>query len=484
MTALTPREYQLDAIAQLRANVRRGIKRQLLCLPTGCGKTLTASVMIKAAVEEKKKRVLFVAHRIELIDQTVRTMHSIGLGCGVIRGGDRRRSARMPVQVASISTLARREKPPADLVFIDEAHRALANSYVKHVLEAYPNAVHIGLSATPCRGDGRPLGSMYSALVLGISYADAISNGFLTAPRVFAPKIDVDFSKIKTVGGDYDQQDLAKAMSVNALVGDIVEHWKKRAEGRRTVVFAVSVEHSKFIVQRFVDAGIAAEHLDGTTAEEERKAILQRLQDGTTSVVSNVGVLCEGWDMPACKCLILARPTKSLALFMQMGGRIFRPWNGIEPLILDHAGNVNHHGLPHMDRTWSLEEKIRSSKTGEPPSKECGTCFARCMTGCRVCPYCGVPFEGAGDDSTGGRILEEEAGELVEVKPPTGDELEAWYAKHVTRANRYGNKPGWVWHAYQKQFHVQMPRHMWTRCKVDVTGPAEPKEGGADAHPF
>lgn len=461
---MQPRPYQLDAIEQLRANIRKGVRRQLLCMPTGTGKTLTASTMIRSAIE-RGKRVMFVAHRIELIDQTVRTMHAIGVDCGVIRGGDYRRKKAAPVQVASVATLARRQKPPADLVFIDEAHRALAKSYVDHVLEAYPHAVHIGLSATPCRSDGRPLGTMYSALVQAITYEQAIAEGYLAAPRVFTTPKPPDLSHVKTTAGDYDRAELAEAMNENLLMGDIIAHWQKRAEQRRTVVFAAGIEHSRGIVQRFLDAGVTAEHLDGATPEAERKAILARLESGATQIVSNVGVLCEGWDMPSCKCLVLARPTKSLSLFMQMGGRIFRPWNDVEPIVLDHASNVKQHGLPHMDREWSLEEKIRAPK-GEALTKECGGCFARIMLNARECPHCGHAFEPDEDERSGnGRSLAEAEGELVEVKPPTPAEREAFYVEAIDVALRKGLKPGWVWHRYFEQFHMQMPNEMWRRVK-------------------
>lgn len=464
---LEARPYQLAAIERLRENIRKGIRRQLLVMATGTGKTLTASVMIKSAVE-RQKRVLFVAHRIELIDQTVRTMQAIGLGCGVIRGGDYRRKAAAPVQVASIATLARRQKPPADLVFIDEAHRALAKSYVTSVLDAYPNAVHIGLTATPCRSDGKPLGTHYSAIVQAITYEQAIAEGYLAAPIVYSSPKPPDLSGVHTTGGDYNAGELADAMTKAVLMGNIVEHWQKYAAGRRTVVFAAGVEHSRGIVERFLAAGVTAEHLDGTTAEDERRAILTRLQAGATQVVSNVGVLCEGWDMPSCKCLVLARPTKSLSLFMQMGGRIFRPWEGVQPIVLDHASNVTRHGLPHMDREWSLEEKLKRAGTGDAPTKECPQCMARIAASARTCPHCDV--EQKAPDGAGQKAIVEEDGELVEVKPPTVEEREAWCAAAVATANRKGLKPGWVWHAYKDRFHLQMPNEMWRRVKLDVRG--------------
>lgn len=462
---MQPRPYQNEAIEMLRENIRKGIRRQLLVMPTGCGKTLTASTMIKSAVE-RGRRVLFVAHRIELIDQTVKTMHAIGVDCGVIRGSDRRRKRSAPVQVASVATLVRRIRPDADLVFIDEAHRALAKSYVEGVLEAYPKAVHIGLTATPCRSDGRPLGTMYDAIVQAITYERAIAEGYLAAPIVYSTPAPPDLTDVSITGGDYNAGELAEAMTKGALIGNIVEHWQKYAGGRRTVVFAAGVEHSQGIVDRFIGAGVRAEHLDGNTPEEQRRAILKRLASGETQVVSNVGVLCEGWDMPACKCLVLARPTKSLSLFMQMGGRIFRPWNDVTPIILDHASNVTKHGLPHMDRPWSLEARIKNSKS-DAPTKECPNCFARIAANAKACPHCDVEQtpEERGDGQT---KLVEKDGELVEIKPPTEAEREEWLARAIETAKRKGYDRGWVFHRYEDKFHMRMPNALWARVKAAI----------------
>jgi superfamily II DNA or RNA helicase len=163
------------------------------------------------------------------------------------------------------------------------------------------------------------------------------------------------------------------------------------------VVFAVSVAHSKAIVDMFRSNGVRAEHLDGTTDETERRAILGRLETGDTEVVSNVGVLCEGWDMPACKTLIVARPTKSLGLWMQMAGRILRPWNDVTPLILDHGGNTDRHGLPHEDRKWSLT-KTRKKGSGAPPVKNCPACFGFVAASVKVCPLCQHVFDNVPDE--------------------------------------------------------------------------------------
>jgi len=304
------RPYQADAVARSREALRAGRRCILLVAPTGSGKTVIAAHIIASAVA-RGRRVLFVAHRRELIDQAFGKLRDAGLAdVGVIMAGDRRRNPVAPVQVASIDTLRRRAKPASDLVIIDEAHRALARSYAE-LREAYPLATHLGLTATPYRADGRGLGDAYEALVSVASPATLIADGYLVEPRVYTvPASDLpDLSRVRLSRGDYAPEQLSAAVDRVGLVGSIVEHWKRHARGVRTVAFAASVSHSQRIAAQFVAAGIAAEHLDGETPVDERAAILRRLEACETLVVSNYGVLCEGWDQPAVKCCILARPT-------------------------------------------------------------------------------------------------------------------------------------------------------------------------------
>ena len=365
MIALRP--YQLDAVERVRRALRGGTRRVLIALPTGGGKTVIAAHVIERGVS-MAKRVLFIAHRRELIHQCYRKLLEAGIperDVGVLMAGDSRRRPGASVQVASIDTLRHRAKPLADLVIVDEAHRALAKSY-RDVAAAYPDAVHLGLSATPYRADGQGLGDAYDDLVIVSTPAQLIAEGFLVEPRVFTvrPSELPDLSGVRTRRGDYDERALALAVDRQPLVGNIVEHWLRLADGRRTVAFAVSVEHSRHIAERFREAGVAAEHLDGTTTPLERDAILRRLERGETRVVSNCGVLCEGWDQPSVKCCILARPTKSVGLYLQQAGRILRPWrdpNGdaVSAVVLDHAGCAATHGLPQDERELSLESAVK-----------------------------------------------------------------------------------------------------------------------------
>lgn len=389
MSNVQLRPYQVASIEEVRAAIRAGKRRIMLTIPTGGGKTFTSASIIISAFG-KGKRSLFVAHRLELIDQTVRAFARLGItSVGVIRAGDRRTDPKQPIQVASIQTLARRKQQDVDLIIIDEAHRASSASYTKHLFERHPNAVIIGLSATPCRADGKPLGKHFDELVIGARYSQLIEEGHIVAPLVYSTPVLPDMTTVRTSGGDFNQDDLEAAMNKGALIGDLFTQWNKHPR-HRTVVFAVSVAHSKAIVEMFVDNGVAAEHLDGTTPEEQRKAILARLESGATTLVSNVGVLCEGWDLPACKICVLARPTKSLNIYMQMGGRIFRPWGDITPIVLDHGGNVDRHGLPHEDRDWSLTKKPK--KVGSSHVKNCPACFAFIAASYAVCPHCQHEF--------------------------------------------------------------------------------------------
>ncbi len=457
------RPYQVESIAQVRSAIRSGKRRIMLTVPTGGGKTFTAASIIASALE-KGRRSLFVAHRLELIDQTVRSFARLGiLSVGVIRSGDKRRDASQPIQVASIQTLARRTQQDVDLVIVDEAHRSASASYTKHLFERHDKAVIIGLSATPCRADGRPLGSHFQDLILGARYSELIDGGHIVEPLVYSTPVLPDMSTVRTTGGDYNQEDLENAVNRGALIGDIGAQWRKHPR-QRTVAFAVSVAHSRAIVDMFVALGVRAEHLDGTTPEDERRAILARLDAGTTEVVSNVGVLCEGWDMPSCKTLILARPTKSLGLYMQMAGRILRPWENSRPIILDHGGNVDRHGMPHEDREWSLTTKPK--KGGAIPVKSCPTCFAFVAAGAKQCPHCGHSFE---KDESGVLPKQEPIPVDLALRTITGDDAQiAFFRAQVKKARERGWKPGAVMYRFRERFGVDAPTEWWRALKTDA----------------
>ena len=247
MTALRP--YQHDVVAEFDRAVAAGQRRIILVSPTGSGKTVIAAAIINRAVEAHQ-RVLVIAHRREIIQQTRDKLIANGLQPGVIQAGlEKDLRLLAPVQVASIQTLWSRAirsetlpLPVATLVIIDEAHHSRANTYQK-IIEAYPDAILLGLTATPCRGDGRGLGNVFETMIECPQVAKLISGGYLVNSRVYAP-IDPDLKGVRTEKGDYVVSQLASRMNTDQLVGDLVTHWHKHGERRPTITFAVDVAHS------------------------------------------------------------------------------------------------------------------------------------------------------------------------------------------------------------------------------------------------
>lgn len=442
------RPYQQRGIDDLRAAVRVGRRRLLFVLPTGGGKTLTSSALIGSAVS-LGHRVLFVVHLRELVDQTVASLARVGVtDVGVMRGDDGRTNPDAMVQVASIQTLARRKMPAADIVILDEAHRSLAASYDR-IFEL--PAIVIGLTATPCRGDGQGLGKRYEKLVVGATYSELIADGFIAEPRVLAPRTAPDLGGVQRIGGDYDEGALAGVMA--KLAGDIVPTWQKHAEGRTTVVFACGIDHSMDIVQRFLRAGVRAAHLDGGTPAQERADLIARVRDGDLQVLSNCAVLTEGFDAPEIRCAIIARPTLSLVLHMQTAGRALRR-GSVQPLILDHADNVRRHGLPHEDRTWSLE-----GETGRPKVKRetklCASCYAYIPLRATVCPYCDAPVLVRERE-----LPVEGQAEMSEVS--SGDAEHAFFVDALHKCSLFGLKPGAAAHKFKDRFG-RWPPWAWSQ---------------------
>jgi superfamily II DNA or RNA helicase len=497
-TRRTPRPYQLRGLGQLREKAEAG-KRRLLCVaPTGAGKTTIAGEVIDKA-KAKGLRSVFLAHRKELIDQCSKRLDDQGIEHGVIMANHPRWLPWLPVQVASVQTLSMRldKIPPFDLYIIDEAHRSLARTY-REIVAMNPKARLLGLTATPWRADGRGLGGeLYEDLVVVATPAELRDLGYLVPVSGFAFD-KPDLSKVKTTAGDYNENELGALMGQTQLVGNVVAQWKAHAAGLRTVVFAVHVEHSQSLARQFKEAGVRAEHLDGTTPKAERERILQGLAAGTIEVVCNVGVLTEGWDCPRVECGILARPTQSVGLYLQMVGRLLRPvcrgcgkdcdWRlpscpacGSADLkrlarLHDHAGSVTAHGLPFDEREYSLEAapKKKKKKKGEEEPETVRTCMARLADGgmCMAlynpaehecCPVCGFCPEPRKIVEVEGRAVPLE--ELEKRAAAAKHDREKRYLEYVRLlgiAKSKGYKTGWASNAYKAQFKC-WPEWMWQR---------------------
>lgn len=402
------RPYQQKAIDEAREAYRTQ-RAVLFQLPTGGGKTVTASTVVHGAAQ-KRNRVWWLTHRRELAGQASRTFHDLGIPHGLIQAGNVS-DANALVQVASIQTIARRltQLPAPALIVFDEAHHIGAAQW-DTVFNAYPRAKILGLTATPWRLDGQGLGKWFGHMIEGPTVRQLIEDGSLCDFRLFAPSIP-DLSGVATLAGDYKSGALAKAMDRPAIVGDAIGHYRRLCLGKRAVVFAAGVSNSQNIVAQFNAAGIPAEHVDGGMGTAERDAIVERFRRGETLILSNADLFGEGFDVPAIEAVILLRPTKSLSLYLQQVGRALRPMPGkSEAIILDHAGNSLRHGLPDDLREWSLEDREKRAKREalDVPVKQCEECYFVYRPAPK-CPQCGHAPE------VQARELEQIEGTLQEV---------------------------------------------------------------------
>ena len=459
------RPYQIDVIDEFERTVAAG-SRQVLCVaPTGSGKTIIGAAIIKQFVA-KWQNVMVLAHRREIISQTSEKLTAHGIRHGIIQAGISPRPMER-VQVASIQTLWSRamrsdvmDLPPADLLVIDEGHHCPAQTYRK-IIEAYPDAILLGLTATPCRGDGRGLGGIFETILECPQVAELIKGAYLVKTRTYAP-IDPDLRGVKVQAGDFVESQLAERMDRPKLVGDIVTHWHKYGEHRRTVAFACSVGHSIHIRDEFLKSGVHAAHIDGNTPMVERDDILAKLGSGEIDLVTNCMVLTEGWDMPEIGCCILARPTKKMGLYRQMVGRVLRPAaNKPDAIILDHSGAVFRHGFAEDHVEWTLNPERRAaspahvSRCDNPASRllECSQCSAIRIAG-KPCMACGfIPRRPA-------QYLHIRDGELGLVNgsrraqsSPADPAVRArWHSMLAYIAGERGYKSGWTAHKYKEKF--------------------------------
>jgi len=472
------RPYQIDVVGRIERVLGDRVA-ELLVAPTGSGKTVIAAEIINRAVA-KYRAVLFLAHRREIIMQTSAKLSANGVRHGIIMAGVEPRPMES-VQVASIDTLHVRgvrskamPLPPADLLIFDEAHRARGRTR-EQLIALYPGASLLGMTATPCRGDGRGLGNIFTTMIECPQVADLILGGYLVKSRVYAP-VDPDLRGVHTQQGDYVVGQLERRMNTDSLVGDIVEHWLKYSERRRTVCFAVGVGHSVHIRNEFLQAGVRAEHLDGATSVGEREAILNRLASGETEIVTNCMVLTEGWDMPAVGCCILARPTKQMGLYRQMVGRVLRPDDGKpDAVILDHSGAVYRHGLPEDHVEWTLAvdrravnpAQVKRDRGEAPKLHECPSCKAVMVA--PPCDACGW------QPQPRARAIDFEEGELglvgggkAQAARYTIDQKADWYRMLVGEVLRRGKKPGWAFYLFEDKFGHKPPQH-WDRTALAPT---------------
>ena len=405
------RPYQQQAISDLRAAFRNGAQAPLLVAPTGAGKTVIFSA-IAAAIAAKGRSGLVLVHRRELITQASRKLTEAGVAHGIIAAG--MDGANASIQVASVQTLIRRlhtVTEPPDLIIIDEAHHAAAGSW-QAIINHWPDVLRIGVTATPCRLDGKGLGNVFDTLIEGPSVQMLTSAGYLSPARIYAPPMVADLSGIRKRAGDYAIDQAADAMTRPTVTGDAIKHYRTLAGDQQAIAFCCNVNHAVLVRDSFATVGISSELLLGNTSD--RDAVVERFATGETRILVTVDVVSEGFDIPAAGCAILLRPTQSLGLYLQQVGRVLRPAPGKKhAIILDHVGNVSRHGWPDDVRPWSLEHGApRASGPAAPSVRTCPECFAA-FKPAPICPCCGAQC------TVSPRELNQVEGELQELKRKT-----------------------------------------------------------------
>ena len=365
------RDYQQQLLDRVLSRWQQGFQRLMVQLPTGGGKTILFGAIARELLP-KVQTIAILAHREELLTQAAEKVARVtGETVGIVKAGYPA-NLDAPIQVASVQTLSRRPGylKNVGLVVVDEAHHTNATSYRK-ILREFDSALHLGVTATPIRTDGSGFGELFQELITGPTVAELVEAGFLCPLKLYADPQPMQTRGARTTGGDFNAADLLKLNGERGLSGNLVSMWKRYAPNKRTVIFAINVAHSEAIAARFNQQGIAAEHLDGNIPTPERRAILERFSSGQTLVLVNCNLISEGFDLPAIEAVQIARPTQSLALWLQQIGRALRVHPGKqEAIAIDHTRNWLLHGLPSQPRIWSLQ----GVRTDDPPMTHCPDC--------------------------------------------------------------------------------------------------------------
>ena len=457
MIKLRP-DYQLPFVRDITTAWRQGNNYVLGVCPTGGGKTICFSAIIhdhtgaSAAIVHRKEIVtqlslalgkLDVKHRIVAPSKTValiRRKHLKEFGKSFI-------DPNALCGVASVQTLtsasAQRDKVlqawtnQVTLGVLDECHHYVDTGVWSKALACMPNAKFLGVTATPERADGKGLGrhadGFADTMVEGPTTQWLIQNGYLSKFKYLAPSTDLDVSGLATPSGDFTAKALRSRVVESHLVGDVVKHCIQFASSKRTIIFASDVQTAHEIAASFCAVGVEAKALSGSTEQGERDRELERFSNGQLPVLVNVDLFDEGFDVPAVECVVMARPTESLAKFLQMVGRSLRPVyakgydlatadgrlaamaNSKKPeaIIIDPVRNWERHGMPNWPRNWTLNGKESTSRGASDtiPQRVCTACSQPYETFYTCCPYCGAPVP----EPSGRSVPEQVEGDLTEL---------------------------------------------------------------------
>lgn len=472
------RGYQVKAVDELRDVLKKGHRKPVMVLPTGSGKTHILMAIVAGAVG-KGNKVAVLVHRRQLVFQMADMFLDVGIEAGILMAGEEYNPG-CPVQIASRDTYSRRLKldeeiynpffVDADVVLIDESHHALSKTY-QSILSHYPDKVVIGVTATPALSSGVGMGEYFDSLIQPVGVQELIEQGYLVPGRYFGPG-EPDLSDVRTVAGDYEKKGLDRVMNEPILIGDVVENWLRIVPGLKTMVFAVNVKHSKALVEEYIRRGVAAEHLDAHSEDEERDATLGRFRSGETQVLSNVALYTEGTNIPEIQAISIARPTKSFGLYIQMIGRGARPAPGKgEFVVIDHGGCIRRLGFYEDLVEWSLDgKKLAHKKKHEKKEKKLMTCErCDCVFYGPVCTTCGFKVKHYSKKIAAIDAELEEIGRNKKKKQYTMEEKRQFFGMLEWERKRKGYQLGWSAHKFRERMGV------WPNAVKDQ-GPIEPNQ--------
>lgn len=397
------RPYQRQVVTDTYNHIRQGEKRILIFAPTGAGKTIMVTKIVVDALSRARK-VLVVVHREILISQTAEKFSAVGLECGFIKAGWPK-NIDAGVQIASVQTLPKRDswkQLKFDIVIFDECHLIAFSKICRQIREKLlPDAIFLGLTATPWRLSKREsLGDIYSALVCAPMPKVLIESSFLVKPSYFSLSFNIELDDVNLINGDYDLNQLSVSCDRPELIEQICQIWYKLAQGRPTIAFAVKVSHAENIAKAFSQLDVSAAVVSGTTPILVRNELYQKLAGGELMILVSCNALSEGFDVPQVSCVILARPTKSKALYFQQVGRGLRlAKNKDDCLVLDQSGNVLEHGFIEDLEEVTLETSSSNTETkkGKASLKICpldaGGCGSYVASVVLKCPQCQYNFD-------------------------------------------------------------------------------------------
>lgn len=339
---------------------------------------------------KNNNRVMFLIHRKEVLDQAIKTFNEQGVNPDLLTAG-------------MVQTLTRRVNKLAvpNVILVDEAHHALAKSY-QRILKHFPKAIVLLFTATPHRTGRQQLDQIADDIIVGQSIHELTDKGFLAPFRYFQPPNDFNRNLLKRSStGDFTNESMQEAMSTK-IFGHIVKQYKRIADGMQAVVYTYSIDSAVEIAHKFNSEGISAIEVDGTTSKEKRDLAVRKFREQEIKILVNVNLFTEGVDLPNVDCVIMARPTASLALYLQFSMRCLNPRPGKTAIIIDHANNFKQFGYPDDDRDWK-----KAIKSGKQKSESlltdpglsiitCDYCFA-VVKASEVkdgeCPICGKPIK-------------------------------------------------------------------------------------------